>query len=336
MSAPLVTILIPAFDEARDLDGCLDAVAAQDHPHEALEVLVVVDGRTSDETASIAEARLAQSDYAFHTVVHHDASGTPHNLNAGLAVARGTFVCRVDARSRIPSDYVRRCTEVLSRRPEVAVVGGAQVALVARPDAVGAGIARALNNRWGMGWSRYRRNAPSGVADTVYLGAFRTDMLRLAGGWDPALPTNQDFDLNRRMSTLGIVWYESGLPVGYIPRSSVAALYRQYVRFGRGKVRYWRHSGDSPRARQLVLLVGAPLGVATAVVAFALLPAPGRLALVALVAGAAAVVETVGSRRPRGSAVVHGWAAVALGVVGIGWLRGAWGELLAGWSGTGA
>ena len=284
--------------------------------------------RATTPDAAAAEA-LEHADYARALVMVNADGGTPGNLNLGLSRARGEVVCRVDARSVIPPDYVRRCAELLTTRPDISVVGGAQIAVVPRHDAHGAGIARALNNRWGMGGSRYRRGATSGPADTVYLGAFRTADLRSVGGWDVELTTNQDFDLNRRLGEQGIVWFEAGLPVGYVPRPTVGDLYRQYRRFGRWKVRYWRHTGDVPRGRQVALLAGVPaLGLATAL-ALVLVPPPARLAVLAAALATGATIELAGSRRPRGGLAVHGWSAVALGAVGAGWLGGAWTELLA-------
>ena len=258
MNAPLATVLIPAKDEARWLQECLESIAAQDYPHHMLEVVVVVDGGSTDRTDLIAKEFLEDQDFARTEVLRSPGGGTPGNLNAGLSVARGEVLCRVDARSRIPVHYVRTCVEALVTRPDVSVVGGAQVAVPSRDDAVGTGIARALNNRFAMGWSRYRRGAESGASDTVYLGAFRTEQLRKVGGWSVRFPTNQDFELNRRLGVDGLVWFDRSLPVEYIPRTTINDLYRQYVRFGRWKVRYWRRTGDRPRPRQVALLVAAP------------------------------------------------------------------------------
>ena len=330
MSVPLVSVVIPARDEAQHLAACLTAVAAQDHPHDRLEVIVVVDGATRDGTAELGREALEHADFARTLVMVNAEGGIPGNLNVGMSRARGDVLCRVDARSRIPPDYVRRCAELLAGRPDVAVVGGAQVAVVPLDGARGAGIARALNNRWGMGWSRYRRDAPSGPSDTVYLGAFRADQLRDAGGWDSEMATNEDFELNRRLRRRGIVWYEAGLPVGYVPRASLRELYRQYRRFGRWKVRYWRRTRDAPRGRQLALLVGLPAGAALVALALVLLHGLVLVGVVASVVGGVLVVEVAGSRRPRGGPAVHGWSTAALGAVGFGWLRGAWTELLTG------
>jgi len=327
-TAPLVSIVIPARDEAPHLRACLEAIAAQDHPHDRLEVIVVIDGATRDSSGDVARDLLRRTDYDRTLVMINVDGGRSGNLNVGLSRARGDVLCRVDARSLIPPDYVRRCTALLTTRPDLAVVGGAQVAVVARNDARGAGIARALNNRWGMGWSRYRRGAPSGPTDTVYLGVFRTADLRAADGWNEAMTLNEDFELNRRLERHGVVWYEAGLPVAYIPRPSLRELYRQYRQFGRGKVRYWRNTGDSPRVRQLALLVGVPAGAVLAGIALALSPGAERVGLLGCLLAGALVLELAGSRRPQGGPAVHGWAAVALGTVGLGWLGGAWTELV--------
>lgn len=324
---PSVTVLIPARDEARWIEECLASVVAQDYPPECVEVVVVIDGGSRDDTDVLAKEFLAGCGFAGAEVIRNPDGGTPGNLNAGLAIATGAIVCRVDARSRIPAAYVRRCVEILTARPEVAVVGGAQVAVAARDDAVGAGIARALNNRWGMGLSRYRRGAVSGPADTVYLGAFRTADLRDVGGWNEAFPTNQDFELNRRMAARGLVWFADDLAVGYVPRPDLRSLYAQYRRFGAWKVRYWRHTGDRPRPRQLALLLGVPAATAGALALVALAPGRARLAAVAGLLAGAAFVETRGSRGPGGGPAVHGTAAAALAAVGVGWLHGAWSEL---------
>lgn len=249
------TVLIPARNEEVDIERCLGAVLAQDHPHDGMEI-IVVDGGSTDRTAKIASLVLADGDVDWK-IVDNPAGTTPSNLNAGLAVAAGEIVCRVDARSIVPPYYVRLCVEMLQGRDDVVVTGGAQVAVAQDASHRAAGIARALNNRLAMGGSPYRSRARSGPSDTVYLGAFRTEQLRDAGGWDVHLATNQDFDLNRRLSRLGTVWFDVRLQVGYVPRRSLGKIWSQYHRFGRWKVRYWRHTGDRPRPRQLIAITGA-------------------------------------------------------------------------------
>ncbi|MDQ4132805.1 MAG: glycosyltransferase [Actinomycetota bacterium] len=325
-SAPRVTVLVPARNEAAHIETCLEAIAAQNYPAHRLEVLVV-DGNSTDGTPDRAAEAIERLDFHLGGVVVNAEGSTPSNLNLGLALATGEIVCRVDARSLIPAHYVSRCVELLTSRPDVAVVGGAQVAVPPRDDFVGTGIARALNNRWGMGFSRYRRGAKSGPADTVYLGAFRTADLRAAGGWDHRLPTNQDFDLNRRLGSRGLIWFDSSLEVGYVPRSNLPDLYRQYRRFGSWKMRYWRVTNDRPRPRQVVLIT-APLGLAAALAIAVRQPQTRGPAVLAL-AAAGVAVEVFGAEHPeRAPLTSHVVATAALSAVSAGWLLGIWSELV--------
>ena len=322
---PFVTILIPARNEIHDIERCLAGVAAQDYPADMLEVLVV-DGASTDGTPEATEAAFLQLGVVNGRVITNPAGTTPSNLNTGLAHAAGEILCRVDARSVIQPDYVSRIVDLLVEFPDIAVVGGAQVALARSEAPVAQGVARALNNHWGMGFSRYRRGAASGPSDTVYLGAFRTEQLRSVGGWDERLNTNQDFDLNRRMSRLGTVWFDSELHVGYLPRATVAELFSQYRRFGRWKVRYWRMTNDRPQARQLALIVGAPTATVLGVTAFALGGRRTRLAVAAAAAAAAAATDTMGSRVPA-PLRVRVAAVATLACTSAGWLSGVATEL---------
>lgn len=322
---PLVTVVIPARNEAADIERCLEAVAKQDYPADRLEVLVV-DGASTDGTVAVAEAAFDRLGVPGR-VIANAVGTTPSNLNTALAEASGDVLCRVDARSIVPPEYVSRVVDLLSEFPDIAVVGGAQVALARSEESMARGVARALNNHWGMGFSRYRRGAASGPSDTVYLGAFRTAQLRESGGWDERLRTNQDFDLNRRMSRMGTVWFDAELNVGYLPRPTVAELFNQYRRFGQWKVRYWRMTNDRPQCRQVVLVLGPPV-IASATVLLGL-KRTWRMRIVGGAAVVAGAVEVLGSDGPpTESPAVHFASLGVLATVSAGWLLGVWSELL--------
>lgn len=318
---PLVTVLIPARNEEADIQRCLEAVLAQDYPHDRMEI-VLVDGGSTDKTKRCAFEVLGLTDVEWR-VIDNPIGSTPSNLNAGLAVASGVYLCRVDARSIIPRDYVRRCIEVLSERPDVVVTGGAQVAVAIKNNRRLAGIARALNNRVAMGGSRYRSGSESGATDTTYLGAFRTEQLRTVGGWDEYFETNQDYELNRRLGRTGVVWFDATLSVGYVPRSTLVALWRQYHRFGRWKVRYWRRAGDPPQLRQWLLMGGAASS-AVGTVAIILLSKRRLRSTVALASSAVVgllAIDTYGMRAPS-TPIRHAYGAASILVLSLAWLSG--------------
>lgn len=327
MTPPKVTVVVPCRNEARWIGECIDAIAGQDYGTADIEVIVAVDPATEDETRDRSAAALLHGSFAGAHVIE-GGSSTSSNLNAGLARATGTIVCRVDARSRIPRDYVTACVDILGSRPDVSVTGGAQVARPAEARTVARGIARALNNRWAMGWSRYRRRTGSGVTDTVYLGAFRTEQLRAVGGWDERLATNQDFDLNRRMRRYGDVWFDARLVVGYVPRSDLRRLFGQYHRFGEAKANYWRRATDLPRPRHVALVGGIPALLVLSLLCW-LRATPRQRALLA--AGALSVagsVELLGGPEEPSSVADHAAGVLAIATTSTAWLCGVWHGLL--------
>jgi succinoglycan biosynthesis protein ExoA len=317
---PVVSIIMPVRNEADRVDGALDRILEQDFPLAQVEV-VVVDGASDDRTQEVVAKRLEVSAVAGWSVLENPTRTIPASLNLGLRQSSGQFVIRVDARSRIPRHYVARCVELLAERPEIVVVGGAQVAVPPLSGALGEGIARAFNNRFAMGMSRYRSGRLSGPSDTVYLGAFRRIDLEAVGGWNERFSTNQDFELNRRMSARGHVWHDSSLRVEYLPRATIPDIFQQYFRFGRWKVRYWRWTGDPPRVRQIVLMALPSLGLASLAAA----ATRGKRAVVGLVvAGAASafVVESCGCSGPRGGVRSRLVSIAAMITTSIGWMLG--------------
>jgi glycosyltransferase involved in cell wall biosynthesis len=297
----LVSVIVPTLEEEADIEGCIGTLAAQDYPIAALEV-IVVDGCSRDQTHPRAERALREARFGRGVVLTSLEARTSRALNVGLESARGMYVVRIDARSRVAPGYIRNCVETLSRKPEVGVTGGAQVALPRGPGASDVGIARALRNRWTTGLSRYRRSTQSGAADTVWMGAFRRADLVSLGGWNPDVALNEDFELCQRYRDDGAtVWFDDSLQSGYIPRPNLGALGRQYFRFGRVKGTWWAR-GDRPRPRQLLLLAAPLFGAG---VVLALRRRFGWRGAAVVIGASLIVVEAAGTREPRGGVGAH-------------------------------
>lgn len=245
-----VSFIIPARAAASIIADCLVRVMAQ--LREQDEVIVAA----ADTPTAAAVQMYGERDARVH-VVENPAGTTPAALNAALAVARNPIIIRVDAQSRIPDGYRDRVVELLASTGAVNV-GGRQIAQGTRGTA--AAIAVAMNARLGHGGAAYRSGATGGPVDTVYLGAFRADALRLAGGYDERFLTNQDAELNERLRRAGgIVWLDPALEVGYLPRTTLRALSRQFRAYGRGRAMTAQRHRGSLGPRQLAaptLVVG--------------------------------------------------------------------------------
>jgi len=256
-----VSVVVPARGAASLLVDCLAAVVPQLH---ADDEVVIAAG--DEPTAAVARG-LAAGEPRLR-VVDNPAGTTPAALNAAIAAARHPVIVRVDAQSRPPAGYRDRVVELLTTTGAVNV-GGRQVATASAGIGWVAAIAAAMNARLGHGGAAYRSGSQGGPVDTVYLGAFRADALRLVGGYDERFVTNQDAELNERLRRAGgTVWLDPGLAVGYLPRTGPLALARQFLGYGRGRrMTVVRHPG-SLRRRQLA----APVLVLGLLAALTMLP----------------------------------------------------------------
>ena len=91
-SAPLVSVVIPAFNAEATLERTLRSVAAQIYTR--LEILIVDDGST-DSTAAIAGRFCAGEPRA--RLLRRDNGGVAAARNHGIARARGDFIAPIDA-----------------------------------------------------------------------------------------------------------------------------------------------------------------------------------------------------------------------------------------------
>src|SRR4051794_37894220 len=118
MSRPLVSIVIPCFNQAHFLSFAVTSAFRQQY--RPLEVLVVDDGST-DNTADVAISNGAE-------LIRQSHGGVSSARNHGLALAHGEFIVFLDADDELLPDAVESSVAELGRHPAAGcVVGRAQL-----------------------------------------------------------------------------------------------------------------------------------------------------------------------------------------------------------------
>lgn len=114
-NTPYLSIVIPAYNEARRLPQTLEAILAyaRQQPYE-VEILVVDDG-SSDATASIAEQ------YAGVQVLRRNHYGKGFTVRAGALAARGDYVLLCDADLAVPIDEWEKLHACLTNGYDLAI-----------------------------------------------------------------------------------------------------------------------------------------------------------------------------------------------------------------------
>lgn len=225
----LVTVVVPAADEERFIGRCLDSVCAQEHTE--LQILVV-DGGSTDRTAEVVRQR-AERDRRIE-LLSHARRNIPSSLNLALRHARGRWLVRVDAHSTIPPDYVALAVERL-REGRWGGVGGRKDGDAT--SAAGRAIAVAMGSKLGVGNSLYHHGTREQQTDHVAFGAYPVALLKELGGWNERITANEDFELDYRIREHGHrLLFDPRMRIAWRCRESTAELFRQYRRYGAGKV----------------------------------------------------------------------------------------------------
>jgi chlorobactene glucosyltransferase len=99
---PLISVIVPARNEARNIRRCVQALLAQDYPR--FELIVVEDRSTDDTPRILAELSTFQSQRGpapFQVLAGSELptgwAGKPHALTQGAAAAQGEWLCFIDA-----------------------------------------------------------------------------------------------------------------------------------------------------------------------------------------------------------------------------------------------
>jgi cellulose synthase/poly-beta-1,6-N-acetylglucosamine synthase-like glycosyltransferase len=151
---PLVTVVIPAYNEEAHLDARIRNVLASDYPRERLDVIVVSDAST-DRTDAIARGFDADG---VRLIVQEKRSGKTAGLNRAMAVARGEIAVFTDANASFPAEAIARMVAYFEDPTVGLVTGFTRYAVGSDGDLAEAtnaytSLERAIKraeSRWGM------------------------------------------------------------------------------------------------------------------------------------------------------------------------------------------
>ena len=113
MSNPKVSIIIPIYNTAERLPGCLDSVLNQTHCN--LEIILVDDGSTDDSPAIIQT--YAQKDSRIKVITQKN-QGQSAARNRGLKQATGDFISFLDSDDAIKSNFIQKLLAPYAKNPQ--------------------------------------------------------------------------------------------------------------------------------------------------------------------------------------------------------------------------
>ena len=119
---PFATVIIPAYNEGKQIASTVESVMKADYPAGKFEVIVINDGSEDDTWAWIEKA---SSRYPGRVIAinHAQNCGKKHALCTGIKRARGEVVVTIDSDSEIVPDALRKIVSPFVD-PEVGAIAG--------------------------------------------------------------------------------------------------------------------------------------------------------------------------------------------------------------------
>jgi succinoglycan biosynthesis protein ExoA len=295
-------VIVPVRNEASFICQTLGRLLGQQYDPERFEVLVA-DGQSTDQTPVIV--RHLERRHGNLRLLSNPKRWSSAGRNVALRAARGDIVVIIDGHCELEDrDYLRRLAEAFARSG-AACIGRPQPLDVTGAAPLQRAIAAARASRLGHHPDSHIYSATEGyVRPQSVAVAYRREVFETLGLFDESFDACEDVEFNHRLDRAGLLCYFTPkVAVRYHPRSSLGSLFRQMVRYGRGRVRLLRKHPETfsaPGFLPAAFLLGVVAGPAFAWLSpWLALAYAGSLGLYALVVGLASLVLTLKARDLR-------------------------------------
>lgn len=225
-----LSVIVPVWNGARDIELLLRALEVQTAPRERYEVLIVDNGST-DDTADVVRR------FPFARLLHEPRAGSYAARNHAIAEARGRFLLFTDADCVPDPDWVAMALRLAEAHGEDCLIGGrVELFSVGRTGRFSVRYEEltAFQQEW---------NLAHGKCVTANWLCAR-GVLASVGNFDAALKSGGDVECAGRIAAAGHrLVYAPELVVRHPTRASLRLLVRKRLRVTGGR---WQKSGAAP------------------------------------------------------------------------------------------
>jgi cellulose synthase/poly-beta-1,6-N-acetylglucosamine synthase-like glycosyltransferase len=231
-----ISVIVPVRNEATFIGRTLEQLCTQDYDGDRFEI-IVADGESTDATREVATEWATR--FPNVHLVHNPKRWSSAGRNAAIAVCQGEIIVLVDGHCELENPtYLREVADAFERsgadcvgRPQPQNVPGA----TALQRAIAAGRASRLGHHPD---SHIYSDREGFVAPQSVAIAYRREVFNLVGVFDERFDACEDVEFNHRIDQAGLrCFFTPRVRVRYYPRATLAGLFLQMARYGRGRVR---------------------------------------------------------------------------------------------------
>lgn len=224
-----VSFVIVARNAENYINFLLEDIEAQDYPKEFIEI-ILIDSLSEDNTKACFEAFKDNSSLNV-LVLDNPGKILACGCNVALSVYSGDAIVRVDAHTRIPSNFISKNIEFLSNGKDI--VGGILVATIADKP-LEAIISASDNSRFGGGTANFKNPGPERYVYGLAHAMYKKLVYDNVGFYDERLVRTEDNEMHYRIKKAGYKFYFSPeIKSMHIARTTFKSFFKQ--KWGNGK-----------------------------------------------------------------------------------------------------
>jgi succinoglycan biosynthesis protein ExoA len=239
VSRPFISVIVPVRNEGPFIADILQQLLDQRYDAGRFEV-IVADGRSTDDTRTIVAA--LRTRYGHLHLVDNPRQWSSAGRNAAVRAARGDIIVLVDGHCQLKNPYYLQNVADAFAESGADCLGRPQPLDVTGANRMQRAIAAARASRLGHHpASHIYSGRPGFVKPQSVAVAYRRSVFDTVGLFDERFDACEDVEFNHRVAKAGLTcWFSPRVRVHYYPRASLLGLFRQMVRYGRGRVRLLR------------------------------------------------------------------------------------------------
>jgi succinoglycan biosynthesis protein ExoA len=283
--APFISVIVPVRNEAKHIQHTLNQILNQHYDSERFEV-IVVDGQSSDGTPKIVGA--LQKQFSNLHLLANPKGWSSAARNIAVQASRGDILVVVDGHCELDDQHYLIHLAHAFERSGADCVGRPQPLHVPGASVLQRAIALARSSRLGHHPESFiYSDVEHYVPPESVAVAYRREVFERVGLFDETFDACEDVEFNHRVAQAGFrCFFTPRVQVRYLPRNRLSGLFRQMVRYGRGRVRLLRKHPDTlsaPCFLPAIFSCGVALGPSLTLISpWLLLPYLGGGALYSL------------------------------------------------------
>lgn len=207
-----VSFVVIALNAASTLTALFKCLKRQTYPHKDIEV-ILVDGKSSDETKQIMNRFAADNDFCRTVILDNEGKTLPCGWNVALAAVQGDAILRVDAHTTFPPEFIAKNVYDLSKGEEIC--GGKVISVPSVKTNWSITLNEAENSMFGGSFATFRHADKARYVSTAAFAIYRKEVFDKVGSYNELLTRTEDNEMHYRMKQAGYKFYYDPEIVSY-------------------------------------------------------------------------------------------------------------------------